>query len=66
MENIVKAAFAFFKREPNVRLQSIVSRVETKYFSDAAELEDDQLAQVWAAGKAHRSLPKEKGNETNS
>ena len=65
MDNILKAAFASQKRDPNVRLQRVISRVEEKYFSDDAELEEDQLAQVWAAGKAERSLPKKKGKEKN-
>ena len=63
MDKVLKAAFAFQKRQPNVRLQSIISRVEERYFSDDAELDEDQLAQVWAAGKAERSLPKKKGNK---
>ena len=65
MDRIIKAAFAFQKREPNVRLQHIISRVEEKYFSGAAELAEEQMAQVWAAGKPDLSLPKKKENERN-
>ena len=65
MDKIIKAVFAFQKREPNVRLQHIISRVEEKYFFADAELEEDQLTQVWAAGKKDRSLPKKKENERN-
>ena len=62
MDNIVKAAFVSQKRDPNVRLQRIISRVAEQYFSDTEALEEDQLAQIWAAGKANLSLPKKKDN----
>lgn len=60
MDTIVKAAFACQKENPNKRLQNIIQRVEERYFSSGKTLQDDQLAQVWAAGTDHLSPKKEK------
>ena len=51
MERIVRQAFASQRNAPNKRLADIISRVEKKYGIDSAELDDELLGLVSAAGE---------------
>ena len=64
MEQIVQRAFASQKSAPNKRLADIISRVETKYGLASAELDDEWLGLVSAAGEQNFPLsPKEEEDE---
>ena len=56
MERIVQRAFASQRSAPNKRLADIISRVEKKYGVHSAELDDDWLGLVSAAGEPDHSL----------
>jgi hypothetical protein len=51
MERIVRQAFASQRSVPNKRLADIIARVEKKYGTDLAELDDEALGWVSAAGE---------------
>ena len=51
MERIVRQAFASQRSVPNKRLADIIARVEKKYGIDSAELDDEVLGWVSAAGE---------------
>ena len=51
MENTLRQAFASQRSAPNKRLADIISRVEKKYGIDSAELDDEALGWVSAAGE---------------
>ena len=51
MENIIRRAFISQKSAPNKRLADIISRVETQYGMESAELDDEWLGLVSAAGE---------------
>ena len=51
MERIVRQAFASQRSVPNKRLADIIARVEKKYGIDSAELDDEALGWVSAAGE---------------
>ena len=51
MERIVRQAFASQRNAPNKRLADIIARVEKKYGTDSAELDDEALGWVSAAGE---------------
>ena len=51
MENTIRCAFASQKSVPNKRLADIISRVEEKYGVNSAELDDEWLGLVSAAGE---------------
>ena len=51
MENTIRQAFASQRSAPNKRLADIISRVETKYGVNSAELDDEWLGLVSAAGE---------------
>ena len=56
MEKIVHKAFASERSAPNKRLADIISRVEKKYGVNSAELDDEWLALVSAAGEQNIPL----------
>ena len=56
MEQLLHKAFSFQKSAPNKRLADIISRVETKYGVNSAELDDEWLALVSAAGEQNIPL----------
>ena len=58
MERIVQRAFASQRSAPNKRLADIISRVEKKYGIDSAELDDEALGWVSAAGEPNNPLSK--------
>ena len=51
MENTIRKAFASQKNAPNKRLADMIARVEKKYGIDSAELDDEALGWVSAAGE---------------
>ena len=51
MENTIRKAFASQRSVPNKRLVDIIARVEKKYGIDSAELDDEALGWVSAAGE---------------
>ena len=56
MENTLSQAFASQKSAPNKRLADIISRVEKKYGVNFAELDDEWLGLVSAAGEQNIPL----------
>ena len=58
MENTLRQAFASERSAPNKRLADIISRVEKKYGVHSAELDDDWLGLVSAAGEPNNPLDK--------
>ena len=64
MENTIQLAFVSQRNVPNKRLADIISRVEKKYGIDLAELDDEALGGVSAAGEQNIHLSKkEDGDE---
>ena len=51
MENTIRKAFALQRNAPSKRLADIIARVEKKYGIDSAELDDEALGWVSAAGE---------------
>ena len=51
MEQLLHKAFSFQKSAPNKRLADIILRVEKKYGVNSAELDDEWLGLVSAAGE---------------
>ena len=51
MERILRHAFSSQRSAPNKRLADIIARVEKKYGTDSAELDDEALGWVSAAGE---------------
>ena len=58
MENTIRLAFVSQRNVPNKRLSDIISRVEKKYGIDSAELDDEALGWVSAAGEQNIPLSK--------
>ena len=58
MERIVRQAFASQRSVPHKRLADIIARVEKKYGRDSAELDDEALGWVSAAGEQNDPLSK--------
>ena len=56
MERIVRQAFAAQRNAPNKRLADMVARVEKQYGIDSAELDDEALGWVSAAGEQNYPL----------
>ena len=56
MRQVIRQAFASQRSAPNKRLAEIISRVEKKYGIDSAELDDEALALVSAAGEQNIPL----------
>mgnify|MGYP003293800517 FL=1 len=51
MENTIQLAFVSQRNVPNKRLADIISQVGKKYGIDSAELDDEALGWVSAAGE---------------
>ena len=58
MESTVSKAFASQRSAPNKRLADIIARVEKKYSLASAELDDEWLGLVSAAGEPNVPLSK--------
>ena len=56
MENTIRKAFASQRNAPNKRLADIIARVEKQYGIDSAELDDEALGWVSAAGEQNYPL----------
>ena len=63
MEKIVHQAFASQRSTPNKRLADIIARVEKKYGIDSAELDDEALGWVSAAGEQNYPLSKKEDED---
>ena len=63
MERIVRQAFASQRNAPNKRLADIIARVEKKYGIDSAELDDEALGWVSAAGEQKHPLSKKEDED---
>ena len=63
MENTVRKAFASQRNAPNKRLADIIARVEKKYGIDSAELDDEALGWVSAAGAQNYPLSKQEDED---
>ena len=58
MENTIRKVFASQRNAPNKRLADIIARVEKQYGIDSAELDDEALGWVGAAGEQNYPLSK--------
>ena len=56
MENTLRQAFASQRNAPNKRLADMIARVEKKYDIDSAELDDEDLGWISAAGEQNIPL----------
>ena len=63
MENTIQHAFVSQRNVPNKRLADIISRVEKKYGIDSAELDDEVLGWVSAAGEQNIPLSKKENED---
>ena len=63
MERIVRQAFAAQRNAPNKRLADMIARVEKKYGTDSAELDDEALGWVSAAGEQNYPLSKKEDED---
>ena len=63
MENTIQHAFVSQRNVPNKRLADIISRVEKKYGIDSAELDDEALGWVSAAGEQIIPLSKQEDED---
>ena len=63
MENTIQLAFVSQRNVPNKRLADIISRVEKKYGIDSAELDDEALGLVSAAGEQNIPLSKKEDED---
>ena len=63
MENTIQHAFISQRNVPNKRLADIISRVEKKYGIDSAELDDEALGLVSAAGEPSNPLPEQEDED---
>ena len=63
MENTIQHAFISQRNVPNKRLADIISRVEKKYGIDSAELDDEALGWVSAAGEQNYPLSKKEDED---
>jgi hypothetical protein len=63
MENTIQRAFASQRSAPNKRLAAIIARVEQKYGTRTAELDDDLLGLVSAAGEQNIPLSKKEDED---
>ena len=63
MERIVRQALASQRSVPNKRLADILARVEKKYGTDSAELDDEALGWVSAAGEQNYPLSKKEDED---
>ena len=63
MERIVRQAFAAQRNAPNKRLADMIARVEKQYGIDSAELDDEALGWVSAAGEQNYPLSKKEDED---
>ena len=63
METLICRALVSQKSAPNKRLADMISRVETKYGIDSAELDDEALGWVSAAGEQKHPLSKKEDED---
>ena len=63
MENTIQLAFVSQRNVPNKRLADIISRVGKKYGIDSAELDDEALGWVSAAGEQNIPLSKKEDED---
>ena len=63
MENTIRQAFASQRSAPNKKLAVIIARVEKKYGIDSAELDDEALGWVSAAGEQKHPLSKKEDED---
>ena len=63
MENTIQHAFISQRNIPNKRLADILARVEKKYDIDSAELDDEALGWVSAAGEPNIPLSKKEDED---
>ena len=63
MRQVIRQAFASQRSAPNKRLAEIISRVEKKYGIDSAELDDEALGWVSAAGEQNYPLSKKEDED---
>jgi hypothetical protein len=63
METLICRALVSQKSAPNKRLVEIISRVEKKYGIDSAELDDEALSWVSAAGEQKHPLSKKEDED---
>ena len=63
MENTIQHAFILQRNIPNKRLADIIARVEKKYDIDSAELDDEALGWVSAAGEPNIPLSKKEDED---
>lgn len=63
MRQVIRQAFASQRNAPNKRLADIIARVEKKYGIDSAELDDEALGWVSAAGEQNYPLSKKEDED---
>ena len=63
MEKIVHLAFASQRSASNKRLADMIARVEKQYGIDSAELDDEALGWVSAAGEQNYPLSKKEDED---
>ena len=63
MENTIQHAFISQRNVPNKRLADIIARVEKKYGVNSAELDDEWLGLVSAAGEQNIPLSKKEDED---
>ena len=63
MEQLLHKAFASQRSAPNKRLADIILRVEKKYGVNSAELDDEWLGLVSAAGEQKHPLSKKEDED---
>ena len=63
MEPTISGAFASQRSSPNKRLADMIARVEKKYGIDSAELDDEALGWVSAAGEQNIPLSKKEDED---
>jgi len=63
MRQVIRQAFSSQRNAPNKRLADMISRVEKKYGIDSAELDDEALGWVSAAGEQNIPLSKKEDED---
>ena len=63
MRQVIRQAFASQRSVPNKRLADIIACVENKYGIDSAELDDEALGLVSAAGEQNIPLSKKEDED---
>ena len=63
MENTIRKTFISQRNAPNKRLADIIARVEKKYGVNSAELDDEALGWVSAAGEQNHPLSKKEDED---